>query len=376
MNNDPTFDRGTFASLDGVAIRELCHTIARIGAVDERVHGSNGHYSDVAVLHEPWIAQPGLAIDDPAYFRAYADTLDFQREHALALDGRVKSRWAGTPGDAMPGSFDAHGFYEAQWGYLMDSQPSWVINIAELFDFTGDQAWLAHQKAACERALEYLLRRDANGNGLVEMLTDSHQQARGSDWIDVVWAAHENALVNNCSIIVGLYRNLCGVQPKYNRLYLEPHLPAELTGTQLKYQLRGQTYVITPHPNGCRVAVDGVVVQDRKPFAMNVTREAVEYFSGGRKAPSLTIAGNAGATLEVRVEVWPGDGEGDGARKWIESGASGPQHVVSDLLPNATYTPHLNDPAGKTIRSDPFGHVAFDSAAGDATPLTIELRPQ
>jgi hypothetical protein len=68
------------------------------GAVDERLHGSNGYYSDVAVLHEPWIAQLGLALDDAAYFRAYADTLDFQREHALAPDGRVKSRWAGTPG--------------------------------------------------------------------------------------------------------------------------------------------------------------------------------------------------------------------------------------------------------------------------------------
>src|ERR1044071_3480464 len=125
---DQAFDRGAFASLDSAAIRELCQTIARIGAVDERLHGSNGYYSDVAVLHEPWIAQLGLAIDDPAYFRAYADTLEFQRERALAPDGRVKSRWAGTPGDAIPGSYDANGFYEAQWGYLMDSQPSWVIN--------------------------------------------------------------------------------------------------------------------------------------------------------------------------------------------------------------------------------------------------------
>ncbi len=565
FDSDQAFDRGTFASLDSAAIGELCHTIARIGAVDERVHGSNGHYSDVAVLHEPWIAQLGLAIDDAAYFRAYAETLDFQREHALAPDGRVKSRWAGTPGDAIPGSYDAHGFYEAQWGYLMDSQPSWVINVAELFDATGDRAWLTRQKTACERALEYLLRRDANGNGLVEMLTDSHQQARGSDWIDVVWAAHENALVNaqmfwaltqwadceellgdtanaaryraaasrlqasfnlpiseggfwdpqnkwfvywrdqdgsihgnnlvvpvqfsalgygvcgdparraaildrletlmqqerlffwplcvfpyapgeanasqypfptyengdlflawgelgtrayaahqpavalkyvrsvlaqyaqdglafqrylrqsqagagadilanNCSIIVGLYRNLCGVQPKHNRLYLEPHLPPELAGTKLKYQVRGQTYVITPQTNGCRVTVDGVTVQDIKPFAVNVTREAVEYFSGGRKTPSLTIARKAGPGLDIRVEAWPGGGEG--SRKWIESGVSGTRRIVSDLQPKASYTLHLNEAAGKTLRSDPLGRVVFDSAVRSARPLTVELRPQ
>jgi hypothetical protein len=564
---DQAFDRGAFASLDSAAIRELCQTIARIGAVDERLHGSNGYYSDVAVLHEPWIAQLGLAIDDPAYFRAYADTLEFQRERALAPDGRVKSRWAGTPGDAIPGSYDANGFYEAQWGYLMDSQPSWVINVAELFDFTGDRTWLARQKTACERALDYLLRRDANGNGLVEMPADSHQDHRGSDWIDVVWAAHENALVNaqmfqalsvwadceellgdsanadrfsaaarrlkasfnrpvgeggfwdpqnkwfvywrdkdgsvhgnnlvvpvqfsaigyglcddpgrraaildrletlmqqerlffwplcvfpyapgeahasqypfptyengdlflawgelgtrayaahqpavalkyvrsvlaqyardglafqrylrrsqtgagadilanNCSIIVGLYRNLCGVQPKHNRLYLEPHLPAELEGTQLKFLLRGQTWVIAPHTNGCRVAVDGVAVRNTKPFAVNVTGEALEYFSGAQKASSLTIARKTGEALEIRVESWPDEHDDDRTRKWVESGAYAARHVVSDLRTNAAYALRFNDAPAKTLHSDSSGRAVFDSATSGTAPLTVELRPQ
>ena len=44
--------------------------------------------------------------------------------------------------------------------------------------------------------LDYLLRRDSDGNGLVEMMTDSRTQQRGSDWIDVIWASHENALIN------------------------------------------------------------------------------------------------------------------------------------------------------------------------------------
>jgi hypothetical protein len=42
----------------------------------------------------------------------------------------VKSRWAGRPGDDMPGSYDSRGYYECQWGWLMDSQTSWVINVA------------------------------------------------------------------------------------------------------------------------------------------------------------------------------------------------------------------------------------------------------
>lgn len=96
------YDRGTFALLNGASIREILNTIARIGAIDDEVMGSNGYYSGFAVLHEPWIAQLGLAIDNPAYFRAYSRTLDHQRDHAIGPDGRVKSRWSYNAGDAAP----------------------------------------------------------------------------------------------------------------------------------------------------------------------------------------------------------------------------------------------------------------------------------
>ena len=77
----------------------------------------------------------------------------------------------------MPGTYDTNGYYEAQWGYLLDSQPCYVMCVAELFDQTGDQAWLRGQKTACERVLDYLLRRDTDGNGLVEMMTDSKRSS-------------------------------------------------------------------------------------------------------------------------------------------------------------------------------------------------------
>ncbi len=471
LDYDRAYDRGNLKGVDSVAIREICHTIARIGAVDEFILGSNGYYSDVAVLHEPWLAQLGLAINNTDYCQAFSDTLDFQRQHAIGADGRVKSRWAGRPGDELCGSYDQWGYYECQWGWLMDAQTSWVINVAEQFDFTGDQPWLGRQKATCEAVLDYLLRRDTDGNGLVKMTTDSHLEAKGSDWIDVVWAAYENALVNaqlywalsrwaeceellgdapqtaryrevagklkrhfnlstteggfwdaqhqcyaywrdsdgsvhgtnlvvpvnfsaigyglcdeparrtailehienlmqredlffwplcffsyaqdeghpevnwpfpkyengdiflawgelgtrayaaqnpalalkyvkkvltqytkdglafqrylrqsqlghgndilanNCSIVVGLYRNIYGVQPKYNRLYLEPHLTEELNGTRLNYGHRGKEYQIELSVDDYVVTVENFTVRSRKPFGVNVDDHTMEYFS-------------------------------------------------------------------------------------------------
>ena len=108
----------------------------------------------------------------------------------------MKSRWAHAKGDEIPGTYDEHGFYEAQWGILWDSQPGYVTNVAELFDFAGDLDWVRAQRATCEKVLGLALSRDSNGNGLLECMNTSHAEAKGSDWIDVVWAAFENGFVN------------------------------------------------------------------------------------------------------------------------------------------------------------------------------------
>jgi hypothetical protein len=191
-------DPGTLPPFDAREIQLIANTIARIGVIDSRLHGGNSWrtpYGPIC-LHEQYIAQLGLIMQDTNYFNDYGHTLDYYRDHAILPDGRVKSRWAYTCEDAMPGTCDSLGFYEAQWGYLLDSNPDFVTNVAELFDFTGDRTWLRGQKSACEKALDYLLRRDSDGDGLVEMMTDDHRAARGSDWIDVIWASYENAFVN------------------------------------------------------------------------------------------------------------------------------------------------------------------------------------
>ncbi|HWA82675.1 MAG TPA: hypothetical protein VG820_04545 [Fimbriimonadaceae bacterium] len=188
--------RGDLKGIDGDAVREIMNTIGRIGAIDDRIVGSNGWYSGYACLHEPWFALMAGAVDDPAYTRNLARSLDYQRDHAIQPDGMVKSRWAYFTGDSQPGTYDPNGFYECQWGRLMDTQTSYAINVAETFDLNGDLDWIRGQKEACEKALAYLMKRDTNGNGLAEMAVDSRTARKSSDWLDVICASFENAFVN------------------------------------------------------------------------------------------------------------------------------------------------------------------------------------
>jgi hypothetical protein len=560
--------RGNFRHFNAGAVREILNTIARIGAIDDEVMGSNGYYSGFAVLHEPWIAQLGLAIDDPGYFQAFARTLDHQRDHAVGPDGRVKSRWSYDAGDAMPGTYDAHGYYECQWGWLLDSQPSYVINVAEQFDFTGDLDWVRGHKASSERALAFLLNRDLDGDGLVEMMTDSHRAAQGSDWIDVIWAAHENAFVNaqlfqaltlwagveevlqdpgraveyraraaqlktrfnastteggfwnatkqwyvhwrdrddsihgdnlvvpvnfmaiayglcdppdraraildqiearrqqeglffwplcfesyqpgegaawqfpfpvyengdlflawgetgtrayarhnpsvainiiqdvlaqyerdglacqrylrrsqrgegsdilanNCSPVVGLYRNIYGIQPKHNRLYLEPHLTPELNGTHLRYWLRDQWYQIELSVDDYRVTVDGVTIRTREPLAVNVSGNQVNYFYGAATAPALAFERPTPAPMALSIEAWAEDPRL--ARIWrlTAEGSRGPvRQTVSGLSPVTAYV--LGDDAGEVaaLTSDEQGRLILPVPSGDSASHRFVLKPR
>ena len=192
------YGRGEFRGVNGKQVTAVLNTIARMGVIDAKHFGGNSWHTPYGpiCLHEQYIAQLGLGINDPHYLNGYKQCLNFYRDNAIKPDGRVWPRWAYTNEDAMPGQFTDKGFYEAQWGYLMDSNPDFVTNVAELYDQAGDKAWVKKQQPACEKALEYLLKRDANGNHLVEMMNDNHTEKRSSDWIDIIWASYENAFVN------------------------------------------------------------------------------------------------------------------------------------------------------------------------------------
>lgn len=198
FNFDDDYGRGKIVGINGQQVSAVLNTIARIGVIDSLHFGGNSWatpYGPIC-LHEQYIGQLGLGINDPKYLNGYKSCLDYYCTHAIKPDGRVYPRWAYTNEDAMPGKFNKYGFYEAQWGILMDSNPDIVTNIAELYDMTGDKKWVSSHQLDCEKALDWILNRDSNKNGLVEMMTDSQEQKKSSDWIDIIWASYENAFVN------------------------------------------------------------------------------------------------------------------------------------------------------------------------------------
>lgn len=197
LDYDKTYSRGTLKGIDATAVRELMNTTGRYGVVDNGIVGANGWLTNWKCLHEPFFAQIGMALNDENYTKNMAITLDQERDRAMLPDGRVLSRWHNAAGDEMPGTYDPKtGYYEAKWGYTVDSQTGYVINASEQFDLTGDVDWLRKHQLSCEKALDWLIKRDANHNGIFEMMNDGVAAKTASDWLDIVWASYENAFVN------------------------------------------------------------------------------------------------------------------------------------------------------------------------------------
>ncbi len=562
MDYDAVYYRGDLKGIDGGAVREICNTIGRIGVVDAGIMGSNGWYSGFAVLQEPWLALMGLPIDDPQFFANYAAALDYARDHAIGADGRVKPRWAHAKGDEIPGTYDERGFYECQWGIMWNTQPDYVTNVADLFDFTGDLAWVRGQKETCEKVLGLALSRDANNNGLLECMTDSHTEAKGSDWIDVVWAAFDNGfinaemynalllwadveevlgdaaaveryraaagrikeafnkpvaegglwnpdkgwyiywrdkdgsvhgdnfvtpvnlmavafglcddparrasildkleaamqeenlffwplcvysyqpdeaykvnwpfpnyengdlflawgeigmrayagykpeigvkylkkvldqynrdglafqrylrksqqgegsdiLANNLQPVTGLYRDIYGIQPKHNRLHLDPHLTPDLAGTKLNYLLRGKAYQVALDMEHTTVGAERFSLTAKTPFSVNVMADAVEYFRGEDKARALAVVRPESVPVELRVEAW------SETRKWTVAPAAKSvelTYLVSGLNPGKAYGLFVNGVASGTATAGPEGTVRFKQATSVGEPQTMEIR--
>jgi hypothetical protein len=548
LTYDQEYDRGELKGVNEESVNEIINTIGRYGVVDKNLYGSNGWRTNWVVLQEPWIALFGLAIDSPDFINGFSKALEYDKEHAIMPDGRVLPRWHHESSDAMPNTFRSDGFYECIWGYMLDCQPAYAINVAEQFDMTGDIDWLRQFKPTCERVLDYMIRRDSDSNGLFEVVQKTHKEQKGTDWLDVIWASYEVAsinaymykalirwsdleellgdkimaekylnlalklksafnkskdeggfwdpenkwyvhwrerdgsvygnnlvcmvnflaigyglcddlvrkdfilsrmeelmqneklfvwpscffpyeenvglssinypfpnyengdlflswaelgtrcyaenspeiamkyinnvirqyesdglahqrytrlsqtgagddiLSNNMMALVGLYRNIYGVRPQYNRLYIEPHLTKELNGTKLKYWLRDQDYVIDLSQEKYTISMNNFSVSDNKPFALNSEGNELEFFNGDDSHCSLKIS--CGQSCSIDIYNWE-----DNDMRWKETVSrqnGNINHEIFNLKPNTVYQLLVNGNAVAEYTADNTGIISFD----------------
>ena len=185
--------------------------------------------------------------------------------------------------------------------------------------------------------------------------------------------AGDDILAGNCMPIVGLYRDIYGVQPKPNRLYLEPHLTGDLNGTELRYELRGQQYIIGLTTEDCAVTAGNCTLRGSTPFGVDATPGGLEYFPGKSEAWALSVTPPAAQWLKVQIEAWPDSP--DLPRRWTESAEKKgkTRHVVTGLRPQSVYQLVVNNNVSASLRTDQTGRVEFTGRTDPVVPQKFEL---
>jgi len=543
------YDLGNFHGVDEDAVREILNTITRYGVIDNNLCGANGWRTGYICLHEQWFAQMAMAVQDEGYTYNLSAAYNYYRDYAVLPNGRVLARFKDNNDDAMSGTYTGQGFYEAKWGYLLDSQPDYVMVVAEQFHNTGDFTWVQGQKETCEAALEYMLQRDSDRDGLLEMMNRSHKDKQGSDWLDIIWAAHENALVNaemygamilwaevediledhhmanryreaaaklkdsfnkdikdggfwnpekkwyvywrdedgsvhgnnlvipvnfsaigyalcddetrqavllealeeamnrerlfswplciysfekeevriphnypfpkyengdiflswvelgtrayanynpaiamkyigniigqykkdglayqryarlsqsglgsdilagNGMAVVGLYRNIFGIQPQYNRLYLEPHLTEALNNTMVRYTLRGIDHQIVLKKDQYQISANNFTMSAGRAFAMNTENKRLEYYEGKNRSPRLSFERAGQSNLNVNII----DESKEGLPVWTVQSEIPLilTQTVYDLKPGVKYCLYVGSDVLEEKVADAKGNVSF-----------------
>ena len=188
--------------------------------------------------------------------------------------------------------------------------------------------------------------------------------------------AGDDILAGNCMAIVGLYRDIYGIQPQPNRLYIDPHLPADLNGTEFTYQLRGSSYLIGLNTNDYAVTVNNFTVCDSNTFGVNATAHEVQYFPHRSATCAMAISRAGNKPLSVKIDSWPE--YPDALRQWTES-TSQPNgktfHRFGQLRPGARYALMINGKPGPLVRADNSGHAEFIYTDGYAVSAQFKLFP-
>ena len=108
-------------------------------------------------------------------------------------------------------------------------------------------------------------------------------------------------LAGNGMAVVGLFRNIFGIQPQYNRLYLEPHLTEALNNTMVKYQLRDIDYRIILRTDQYQISANNFTISAERAFAMNTNNKRLEYYEGKNRSPRLSFERAGKSNLHVSI---------------------------------------------------------------------------
>ena len=167
----------------------------------------------------------------------------------------------------------------------------------------------------------------------------------------------DDILAGNSLAVVGLYQAIYGLNPMYNRFYLNPHIPGELAGTELNYRFRGQKLKIALDVGRISVSNTRFTIIASSHFGFFASGDTLSYFDGDNDTSALEVRA-AIDKLALGIEKWTLS-----ERRWTSNAtakATGSMvYAIKLLTPNTSYKISVNDKVIATAKASIDGTIIF-----------------
>jgi len=176
----------------------------------------------------------------------------------------------------------------------------------------------------------------------------------------------DDILSGNSLSVVGLYQAIYGINPLYNRFYLDPHITKDLAGTQVKYNYRNQKLLIGLDINNYSVANDHFKVISKTDFGFFSNGNELLYFNKNNDTASLKVKITTNKKFTLDIQNWSTD-----QMWWIQSSentsANNITYQLNDLMPGNYYNISVADKIIKKLKSNADGSLIFSYYTGSKT---------
>jgi predicted heme/steroid binding protein len=180
----------------------------------------------------------------------------------------------------------------------------------------------------------------------------------------------DDILSGNCLSVVGLYQAIYGINPLYNRFYLDPHITPELAGTQIRYNYRNQPLTIDLEVNRYAVSNGRFTIASGTDFGFYSAGNDLSYFNGNASKASLQV--KTSSKDELVLDIKKCGPEEVSFTQSFRVGSGKVVYQINDLRQSSYYTVLENDKTLARKKSTPEGTLIVEHRAG-GVPVKISV---
>jgi len=174
----------------------------------------------------------------------------------------------------------------------------------------------------------------------------------------------DDILAGNSLSVVGLYQSIYGINPMYNRLYVNPHITKELAGTSIRYNYRNQKLTIDLAMNQYAVSNGRYAITAGTDFGFYSTGNTLAYFHKNNDYPSLQINGDKESRLTLTIHTCSADTVSF-TQSSDEQTPGLFSYKLNDLKPSSEYNIIVNSTTIQKEKSDAQGALEFRYKGGN-----------